>query len=110
MYTKGESITVPLTSCLTGLESAVCFYLQNRLIQTSQTVILPSLVFPGVPLRCSPVRGYTRVGSSCACEYCTKVAVTGSDKHTVLTTAIKSFIVQAHGVEAVALKNFRRVI
>ncbi len=36
---------VPLTSCLTGLESAVwqmtifnfCFYLQNRLIQTSQT-------------------------------------------------------------------------
>jgi len=41
--TKGGSITVPLTSCLTGLESAVwqltncCFYLQNRLIQTSQT-------------------------------------------------------------------------
>jgi len=41
--TKGESITVLLTSCLTGLESAVlttdkfCFYLQNRLIQTSQT-------------------------------------------------------------------------
>jgi hypothetical protein len=41
--TKGGSITVPLTSCLTGLESAVwqltifCCYLQNRLIQTSQT-------------------------------------------------------------------------
>jgi hypothetical protein len=40
--TKGGSITVPLTSCLTGLESAVqqltiFFYLQNRLIQTSQT-------------------------------------------------------------------------
>jgi hypothetical protein len=40
--TKGGSITVPLTSCLTGLESAVWlltvfFYLQNRLIQTSQT-------------------------------------------------------------------------
>ncbi len=42
--TKGGSITVPLTSCLTGLDSAVwlttdnfCFYLQNRLIQTSQT-------------------------------------------------------------------------
>jgi hypothetical protein len=40
---KGGSITVPLTSCLTGLESAVmttdnfCFYLTNRLIQTSQT-------------------------------------------------------------------------
>ncbi len=41
--TKGENITVPLTSCLTGLELAVwqltifCFYLQNTLIQTSQT-------------------------------------------------------------------------
>ncbi len=37
--TKGGSITVPLTSCLTGLESAdnFCFYLQNRIIQTSQT-------------------------------------------------------------------------
>jgi hypothetical protein len=40
---KGGSTTVPLTSCLTGLESAVwqltifVFYLQNRLIQTSQT-------------------------------------------------------------------------
>jgi hypothetical protein len=37
------SITVPLASCLTGLESAVwttdnfCVYLQNRLIKTSQT-------------------------------------------------------------------------
>jgi hypothetical protein len=41
--TKGGSITVLLTSCLTGLESAVwqltifCFNLQNRLIQTSKT-------------------------------------------------------------------------
>ncbi len=41
--TKGGSITVPLTSCLTGLESAVCqlpifcFYFRNRLIQTIQT-------------------------------------------------------------------------
>jgi hypothetical protein len=41
--TKGGSIAVLFTSCLTGLESAVrqlpifCFYLQNRLIQTSQT-------------------------------------------------------------------------
>jgi hypothetical protein len=41
--TKGGSIIVQLTSCLTGLESAVwlqtnfCFYLQNRLIQTSHT-------------------------------------------------------------------------
>ncbi len=54
---KGGSINVPLTSCLTGLESVVwqvtifCFYLQNRVIQTSKkgvnsTVILPPLVFP----------------------------------------------------------------
>jgi hypothetical protein len=40
--TKGESITVQLTSCLAGLESTVstdnfCFYFQNRLVQTSQT-------------------------------------------------------------------------
>ncbi len=41
--TKGGSITVLLTSCLTGLESAVrqltifVFYLQNRQIQTGQT-------------------------------------------------------------------------
>jgi hypothetical protein len=36
--TKEGGITVPLVSCLTGLESAdnFCFYLQNRLIQTSQ--------------------------------------------------------------------------
>jgi len=40
---KGESITVPLTSCLTGFELTVgqltfffCFYLQNRSIQTGQ--------------------------------------------------------------------------
>jgi hypothetical protein len=38
--TKGGSMTVPLTSCLTGLESAIdnfCFHMQNKLIQTSQT-------------------------------------------------------------------------
>jgi hypothetical protein len=41
--TKGGSIIVPLTSCLTGLGSAekttdiFCFYLQNRLIHTSPT-------------------------------------------------------------------------
>jgi hypothetical protein len=60
--TKGGSITVPLTSCLTGLESAVWLltilfiYLQKRLIQTSQTggqwysdiSIFPPLVFPGL--------------------------------------------------------------
>jgi hypothetical protein len=48
-----------MTSCLTGLESAVlttdnfCFYLQNRLIQTSQTggqwySDTPPLVFPAI--------------------------------------------------------------
>jgi len=36
--TKGGSITVPLTSCLTGMTTDnFCFYLQYRLIQTSQT-------------------------------------------------------------------------
>ncbi len=41
--TKGGTITVLLTSCLTGLESAVwqltifVLYFQNRLVQTSQT-------------------------------------------------------------------------
>jgi len=41
--TKGGSITVLLTSCLTGLKSAVwqltmfVFYLQNSQIQTGQT-------------------------------------------------------------------------
>ena len=39
---KGGSITVLLTSCLTGLESSMttdnlCFYLQDRLIQSGQT-------------------------------------------------------------------------
>ncbi len=38
---KEGRITVLLTSCLTGLESAIsanfCFYLQNRPIQISQT-------------------------------------------------------------------------
>ncbi len=56
--TREGSITLPLTSYLTGLESAVwqlnffCFYLQNRLIQTSQTgngtVVLPPSVFPAL--------------------------------------------------------------
>jgi len=55
--TRGRSITVPLPSCLTGLESAVwqltifCFYLQNRLLQTSKAggqvySDTPPLVFP----------------------------------------------------------------
>jgi hypothetical protein len=37
--TKGGSITVLLTSCLTGLESVYNFhfYLRNRLIQAGQT-------------------------------------------------------------------------
>ncbi len=53
---KGGSITVPLTSCdwfgISCMTTDIfCFYLQNRLIQTSQTggqqeVIFPPLVFP----------------------------------------------------------------
>jgi hypothetical protein len=55
--TEGGSITVPLTSCLTGLESAVCKLTifvfiyktdQSKLVkqEVNGTVILPSLVFP----------------------------------------------------------------
>ncbi len=56
--TKGGSITVPLTSCLTGLESAVwqltifVFICKTDLskpvkLEINGTVILPPLVFPG---------------------------------------------------------------
>jgi hypothetical protein len=56
--TKGGSITVPLTSCLTGLESAalkltifvfVCKTDLSKPVkqEVNGTVILPPLVFPG---------------------------------------------------------------
>jgi hypothetical protein len=51
--TKGGSITVLLTSCLTGLESAVgqltifVFIYKNRLIQTGQTGGQQYIVVPG---------------------------------------------------------------
>ncbi len=56
--TRGGSITVPLTSCLTGFGNSCmttdnfCFYLQNRLIWTSKTggqrySDTYPLVFPG---------------------------------------------------------------
>jgi len=56
--TKGGSITVPLTSCLTGLESAVGLltifvficktdYSKPVKQEVNSTVILPPLVFPG---------------------------------------------------------------
>jgi hypothetical protein len=55
--TKGGSITVPLTSCLTGLESAVwqltiffickTDYSKPVKQEANSTVILPPLVFPG---------------------------------------------------------------
>ena len=59
--TKGGSITVPFTSCLTGLESAVCQLTIFVLIcktdlskpvkqEVNGTVILPPLVFPGLPI------------------------------------------------------------
>jgi len=56
--TKGGSITVPLTSCLTGLD-LVCFANKNKNFscqtadskpvkqEANGTVILPPLVFPG---------------------------------------------------------------
>jgi hypothetical protein len=56
--TKEGSITVPLTSCLTGLES-VCFANNKKIVschtedskpvkqEVNSTVILPPLVFPG---------------------------------------------------------------
>ncbi len=55
--TKGESITVPLTSCLTGLVQSV-FQIQTKIVschtadskpvrqEVNGTVILPTLVFP----------------------------------------------------------------
>ncbi len=56
--TKGGSITLPLTSCLTGLESAVrqqtifvfiCKTDKSKPVkqEVNGTVILPPLVFPG---------------------------------------------------------------
>ncbi len=57
--TKGGSIIVPMTSCLTGLESAVwqlpifvfickTDYSKSFKQEVNHTVILPPLVFPGV--------------------------------------------------------------
>jgi hypothetical protein len=48
--TKGGSITVPLTSCLTGLESAVWLltivvYLQNRLIMKNENNYLNTNIY-----------------------------------------------------------------
>ncbi len=56
--TKGGIITVPLTSCLTGLEESVlqiktvivsCHTADSQLVkqEVNGTVILPLLVFPG---------------------------------------------------------------
>jgi hypothetical protein len=56
--TKGGSITVPLTSCLTGLDYSVlqtktkivsCHTANSKLVkqEVNGTVILPPLVFPG---------------------------------------------------------------
>jgi hypothetical protein len=55
--TKGGSITVPLTSCLTGLDGSVfqiktnivsCQTVDSKLVkqEVNGTVILPPLVFP----------------------------------------------------------------
>jgi len=69
--TKGGSITVPLTSCLTSFESALwqltifCIYLQNRLLQTSKAggkwysdtspFSIPCLIPP-----CASISGWTQ--------------------------------------------------
>ncbi len=56
--TKGGSITVPLTSCLTGLDKSV-LQIQTKIVsrhtadskpfkqEVNGTVILPPLLFPG---------------------------------------------------------------
>ncbi len=55
--TKGESITVPLTSCLTGLDKSVlqiktkidsCHTADSKPVkqEVNSTVIFPTLVFP----------------------------------------------------------------
>jgi hypothetical protein len=60
--TKGGSITVPLTSCLTGLESAVwlltifvfiCKTDESKLVkqEVNGTVILPTLVIPDLSIK-----------------------------------------------------------
>ncbi len=71
--TKGGSITVPLTSCLTGLESAlwqqtifvfICKTDQSKPVkqEVNSTVILPPLVFPGYrPLQNSEAQNYNTV-------------------------------------------------
>jgi hypothetical protein len=59
--TKGVSITVPLTSCLTGLDSSV-FQIKTKIVschtadskpvkkEVNGTVILPPLLFPAMPI------------------------------------------------------------
>ncbi len=55
---KGRSITVPLTSCLTGLDYSIlqiktkivsCHTADSKLVkqEVNSTVIVPPLVFPG---------------------------------------------------------------
>jgi hypothetical protein len=74
--TKGGSITVPLTSCLTGLDLSVlqmktkivsCHTVNSKPVkqEVNGTVILPPLVFPGLGLsKPSPLT----ILSSLACQ------------------------------------------
>ncbi len=60
--TKGGSITVPLTSCLTGLDESV-YQIKTKIVschtadskpvkqEVNGTVILPPLVFPEIPIK-----------------------------------------------------------
>ena len=83
--TKGGSIAVPLTSCLTGLESAVwqlttfvfiCKTDESKPVkqEVSRTVIRPPLVFPGqTHIACvheSLGHSHMRFGSSDFTELC----------------------------------------
>ncbi len=61
MNTKGGGITVPLTSCLTGLDKSFlqikkivsCHTAETKPVkqEVNGTVILPPLVFPGVVIK-----------------------------------------------------------
>ncbi len=74
--TKGGSITVPLTSCLTGLDSSVLqiktknvsFYTADSKHvkqEVNGTVILPPLVFPGATIYIST----TEISIMTQCRY-----------------------------------------
>ncbi len=84
--TKGGSITVPLTSCLTGLDWSV-LQIKTKIVSThtadfkpvkqevNGTVILPPLVFPAIPLfrmqPLTPSPWQTETYNVVSCKGCT---------------------------------------